>query len=226
MLLLAGGEILLLGISPELGFAFPVAALAYAGLRVWRDGARWLLPAIALVGASIFLFVAGRRTCAAELLRARRPEPARRADGLRPGPEDAVYQLDVAELERLIGKAPVATPIEVSPAVEEALKSSAHYRPEFYSFFVDVLNDRGEATKISELNQARVGTASRRIRESLSRDPADIDGVQGFVFPYPLRHPVPYDLGSAFSDNIDAVWTAVQHFGPNILYRRRHTSAR
>lgn len=60
-LLFAAGEILLLGISPELGFAFLIATLASTGLNVWSHGARWLLLITApVVGATVFLLLAGK----------------------------------------------------------------------------------------------------------------------------------------------------------------------
>ncbi len=363
-LLLAAGEILLLGISPELGFAFLLATVAYAGLRVWINGLRWLLLITApALGAVAFLLMVGRpylrmlnsfshgalnlpvapyphilvflfalvwivpralgsafrqndpntirlvacfalgiaflpaalgrcdplhvffngagilvlslvgirhqrRRLRASWLAAlvvfilweqwvnntlyldrtadtlrlalmpRIPAHLRDrllisidrhnsdlADRLRPTAADANYQLDLPTLQHLVGNAQVATPLEISPAVEDALKSSGHYRPEYYSFFVDVLNDRGEAAKIRELNQAEWALLPAEHEDPFLETPRNIDGVQGFAFPYRLRHPIPYDLGSDFSDNLDNHWTETQHFGPYILYRRQPSTA-
>jgi hypothetical protein len=59
--LVAGcGEIACLATSPELGIAFGGAAIVYALYRSRRDGARWLIPALATVaGAAVFAAIAG-----------------------------------------------------------------------------------------------------------------------------------------------------------------------
>ena len=141
------------------------------------------------------------------------------ASQLIPSPADADYQLDLPALERWVGNAPVATPLEVSPLVESALKASHHYRTGFYAFFVDVMNPTAEATKIRELNQYTWALLPFDPDDPFLETPRNIDGVQGFAFPYPLRHAIPYPLGQAFDSNIDDNWKEKARFGPYVLYR-------
>ena len=140
------------------------------------------------------------------------------ADHLRPTP-NVEYHLDVPALERIVGSSPVATPLEVSPAVEDALKRSHHYRSDFFAFFGDVMNLSSEQHKIHDLNQARWALLPADPEDPLVETPRTIDGVQGFAFPYPLRHPIPFHSGQAFDDNLDDNWVELQHFGPYVLYR-------
>lgn len=359
--LLAAGELLQLGISPELGFAFLAGAMTFVVLRAFRDGLRWLIAAVApALGLLIFLLTFGRpylRMLASfsrgalnlpvapyphiliflialvwlvplslgKALRSNQPkslrmaacyalaigllpaafgrcdplhvffngigvfvlslacirtQPARvrtvwlgclvifvawlhyvngslyldrtadtlrialiprlperlrasvlaavdrkdpdLADHLRPNATDAEYRIDVSALEHEVGYALVATPLEISPTVEDALKRSHHYRSDFYSFFVDVMNPASEAKKIRDLNEAEWALLPAEPEDPFLETPQNIDGVQGFAFPYPQRNPIPYDLGSAFSDNLERQWIQVRKFGPYILYRRLH----
>jgi hypothetical protein len=147
-------------------------------------------------------------------------------DQLRPSPDDVEDALDVAALEREVGSAQVATPMEVSPSVEDALKRSHHYRSDFYGFFVDVMNPQAEGRKIASLNQAQWALLPTEPEPPYLETPQNIDGVQGFAFPYALRHPVPYPLGQAFNANLKKNWKAVREFGGYTLYRNLQPSTR
>ena len=144
------------------------------------------------------------------------------AERLRPGPEDSVYRLDVPALEKTVAKAEVATPLQVSTSVEKALKRTYHYRSDYYAFMIDVLTPSAEAAKIRDLNQAQWALLPEEADDFFIETPQN-DGVQGFNFPYPLRHPVPYQLGSAFDKNLSEHWTRRQQLGPYVLYERRHS---
>ena len=56
------GELLNLGVSPEMGFSFACGVIAFSGLQAWRQRkAAWLcLPLGILLGGSIFLSLVGR----------------------------------------------------------------------------------------------------------------------------------------------------------------------
>jgi hypothetical protein len=357
MSLLVAGEVLLLGISPEQGFAFLIATVAFAGLQAWRNGAKWLLVAAApLLGAGIFLLLAGRsyltmlhsfakgalslpvapyphlliflfavvwlipyaigealgaddpmsiRMAACYALgigllpaalgrcdplhvffngagllvlslvtirsrpRAQRivwiaalvvlvawqqwinntlsfdrsvdtvrlavmPHVSARlresllahvhadlANQLRPSPDDADDQLDIPALEHEVGSAPVATPLEVEPSIEAALKRSHHYRPDFYAYGVDLFSAPAEARKIHDMNEAQWALLPSNPDNPFIETPQTIDGVQGFVFPYRARNPVPFYPGSAFAKNLSEQWTKVETLGAYSLYKRR-----
>ncbi len=129
------------------------------------------------------------------------------------------YQLETAALQSLVGSELIATPLEVSPAVREALRLTHHARPGYYGYWVDVLNLASEQRSIAELNAASWALLPDQWDGPPLETPAKLRDVQGFVFHYPQRHRVPYDLGSAFRKNVLANWTPVRRFDHNILYR-------
>jgi hypothetical protein len=147
------------------------------------------------------------------------------ADQLRPSPDDIEAPLDLTALESEVGNAEVATPMEVSPGIEDALKGSRHYRSDFYAFFVDVMNPLAESRKIASLNTAQWALLPTDPEQPYLETPQNIDGVQGFAFPYPMRHPVPYPLGRAFNANLKKNWIAVRELGGYTLYRNLRVMA-
>jgi hypothetical protein len=357
MTVLVAGEVLLLGISPEQGFAFLIGTVAFAGLQAWRNGARWLLVAAApVVGAGVFLLLAGRpylymlhsfakgalslpvapyphlliflfavvwlvpfaigqslgsnepmsvrmAACyalgigllpaalgrsdplhvffngagllvlslaaircdprglraawlvalamlagwqqwvnnrllfdrSADTVRiaimphvpARLREPVLShvstdfANQLRPNPGDADDQLDIAALEQQTGSALVATPIEVEPSIEAALKRSHHYRPDYYAYGVNLFSAPAEARKIADMNQAGWALLPTNPDEPFIETPDNLNGVQGFVIPYRERNPIPFYPGRAFAENLKANWVAVKTLDAYTLYKRR-----
>ncbi|HZL27370.1 MAG TPA: hypothetical protein VFC39_12675 [Acidobacteriaceae bacterium] len=357
MFVLVAGEVLLLGISPEQGFAFLIGTVAFAALQAWRSGAKWLLVAVApVLGAGVFLLLAGRSylymlhsfakgalslpvapyphlliflfavvwlvpfaigkslrvsepigvrmaACYAlgigllpaalgrcdplhvffngagllvlslaairsysrglrtawiaalvlligwqqrvnnRLLFDRStdtvrlaimphvPErlresllshlPANLASQLRPSPDDADDQLDIAALEQEVGTAVVATPLEVEPSIEAALKRSQHYRPDYYAYGVDMFSAPAEARKIHDMNEAEWALLPTNPDEPFIETPDRLDGVQGFTFPYRAKHPVPFYPGRAFAENLSRNWIAVKTLDAYTLYKRR-----
>jgi len=356
MFVLVAGEVLLLGISPEQGFAFLIGTVAFAGLQTWRNGAKWLLVLAApVVGAGVFLLLAGRSylymlhsfakgalslpvapyphiliflfavvwlipfaigrslgsgepvsvrmaACYAlgigllpaalgrsdplhiffngagllvlslaairshsrglrtawlaalmlligwqqwvnnRLLLDRSTDtvrlaimphvpsrlresvlgrlPGSFADQLRPNPADADDQLDIPALEQVVGSALVATPVEVEPSIEAALKRSHHYRPDYYAYGVDLFSAPAEARKIHDMNEAQWAVLPTNPDEPFLEAPQTLDGVQGFIFPYRARNPIPFYPGSAFAQNLNEHWTAVKTLDAYTLYKR------
>jgi hypothetical protein len=147
--------------------------------------------------------------------------PKNLANNLRPTPDDADDQLDVPALEQEVGSALVATPIEVEPSIEAALKRSHHYRPSYYSFGVDVFSAPAEARWIGGFNQAQFVLLPSEPDEPFVETPQTLDGIQGFVFPYRMRNPVPYFPNSAFRKNMIDRWIKVRELGAYTLYKRR-----
>ncbi len=333
-ILLALGEVLQLGISPEMGFIFLFTSILFAGLAAWKHGLRWLAVAAAPpVGVGVFLLLAGPSYLkmlqsvahgALNLPVAPYPHvviflfalvwlvplalgPHLRApggDGIRivscyilsiallPAafgrcdplhvffngagililslvamrsatklrrnvwlaalfvfifwvhwvndrlyvertmdtvrlaltrtvhPDDQDYVLDLPGLEREVGGAAVAIPVEISLPVEDALKRSRHYEPEYYAFFVDVMDPAAETAKAVRMNEFEWALLPTDPDDPFVETPADIDGVQGFAFPYPLRNPPPYDPGRVFFSNLSTNWKPVHAFGPYTLYHR------
>jgi hypothetical protein len=142
------------------------------------------------------------------------------ADRLQPTEDDEEYDLDLPALEHFVGNTPVATPVEVSPIVEDELKRSGHYKPSYFAFGVDVMSTPQEEQKIQELNQSDWALLPGEASDQFLETPANLGIIQGFAFPYPMRHPVPYYPGRLFGENIAEYWKPIQTFGPYELYRR------
>ena len=140
---------------------------------------------------------------------------------LRPGPADHDYELDTAVLEAAVGTAPVATPLEITPAVEAALKRTGHYRYGYYAFGVDLFEAESVAHRDRDLNTAAWMLLPIGFPPPFIETPRDIGELQGFAFPYPVRHPVPFDPGRTFAANLDTHWTRVINIGPYTLFRNR-----
>lgn len=130
------------------------------------------------------------------------------------------YRLDTTSLDALVGSASVATPLDVSPAIREALRQTHHARPGYYGYWVDVMNSASEQRSIAELNTASWALLPDRW-EPVVETPAKLHEVQGFVFRYSQRHSVPYDLGDAFKKNLAANWMPVRRFDQYTLYRNK-----
>jgi hypothetical protein len=152
------------------------------------------------------------------------PRDSEWVDHLRPSSddEDLLYRLDVPAMERWTGSSLVATPLEVSPLVEDDLKKSHHYKSDYYSFLVDVMTPAAEARKISDFNQAQWALLPTYIDPFFVESPENLDGVQGFALLYPHRHPVAYVTGLAFMKNLAERWQSVCDLGPYTLYRQRN----
>ena len=131
------------------------------------------------------------------------------------------YRLDVSTLEAIVGTAPVATPLEISPTVREALRATDHLKASYNGYFVDVLSVASEEHAIAEFNQARWALLPDEWAGFPVETPANISPVQGFAFPYRQRHPPPYLMGKAFKQNVALNWMAVRQFGEYTLYQKK-----
>ena len=146
--------------------------------------------------------------------------PPELADQLRPRKDDADDQLDVSALEREVGSAQVATPVEVEPSIEEALKRSHYYRSDYYAYGVNLFSAPAEARKIDEMNQAEWALLPTNPDEPFIETPQTLDGVQGFNFPYRTRNAVPFYPDTAFRKNLRERWVKVRELDAYTLYRR------
>ncbi len=138
---------------------------------------------------------------------------------LHPGPWDRDYELDTRALEAAVGNAPVATPLEITPSVEAALKRTGHYRRDYYAFGVDVFDAGSVARRNGSLNTADWMLLPTGYPPPFIETPQDIGALQGFLFPYPMRHPVPFDPGRIFAENLEAHWTKAMNIGPYTLFK-------
>ena len=140
---------------------------------------------------------------------------------LRPGPGDRAYELDTSMLEDSVGAAAVATPLEITPSVEAALKRTGHYRYGYYAFSVDVFDAGSVERRNRNLNTADWMLLPIGFPPPFIETPQDIGALQGFLFPYAMRHPIPFDPGGIFAQNLEEHWTKVEDIGPYTLFKNR-----
>ena len=131
------------------------------------------------------------------------------------------YTLDVPALERRVGQSPVATPLEVSPLVETALKRSGHYQADSFAFMFDVLDRDAEGQKIATFDAAEWALLPRILELGFLETPGNLGNLQGVRLPYPVRHNVPYYPRAALLQHIGQAWSKVCDLGPYTLYRHQ-----
>ena len=134
---------------------------------------------------------------------------------------DPEVHLNTAELGRIVGDGAVATPLEISPLVEAQLAQTKHHCPAYYAFWVNMVDPLAEQRSIQEADRCgwMLLPAHWVVREV--QRPGDLYMFQGLRLPYRERHPVPYLAGAAFTSEVKQHWTAVQKFGPYLLYEHK-----
>ncbi len=135
-----------------------------------------------------------------------------------PKPE---FHLDLAALEGIVGSAPVATPLDISPTVEDELQRTHHYHPGFYGFWVDVMNPAAERRSIDDVSECRWMLLPVAGLGPNPHTLASLAMFQGFKLPYRPRNVSPYSPGLEFKNNLRQNWVAVRTFGPYVLYGRK-----
>ena len=132
------------------------------------------------------------------------------------------FHLDTAELDRIAGSyACVATPKEVSPAIEDELRRSHDFAPGYYAFGVDVMNPAGEQRQIREANACPSMLLPADWQGDNPHTLAYLPIFQGFRLPYRARNPMQYVPNTTFAENLQQNWDLTQRFGPYLLYQRK-----
>ena len=139
-----------------------------------------------------------------------------------PKPE---FHLDMSALEGIVSSAPVATPLEISPAIEDELQQTHHYHPGFYAFWVDVMNPAAERRSITDVNECRWMLLPAAGLGPNPHTLASLAMFQGFKLPYRQRHVSPYSPGLLFKQNLQQNWLAMRAFGPYVLYKQKSIDA-
>ena len=129
------------------------------------------------------------------------------------------FHLNMTALQQRVGTAPVATPMEISPAVEEQLRATHHYAPGYYAFGVDEMNAAAEQRSIGEMNACPWALLPTETSEDNPHTLANLAMFQGIGLPYKQRNTMSFHPHEAFERNLAQNWTAVQRFGPYVLYR-------
>ncbi len=129
------------------------------------------------------------------------------------------YQLDVNRLGKAVGSALVATPLEITPDVEDALKSSSHFQSSYFAYMVDTFSAPTEQRAIDEMNSAEWALVPRHYERPFLELPNNLQDLQGLPIPLPQRRNVPYVPGTAMEQNLKENWIAVDTLGPYSLLR-------
>ncbi|WP_263384684.1 hypothetical protein [Granulicella arctica] len=127
---------------------------------------------------------------------------------------------DIATLEKIVDGSPVAAPLEIGPKTELMLAQHGLYRPDAYYFTCAVLDDKAEARKIAELNQAHWALLPTGIEFHVSEDQGLINSVSGMQLHYRQRW-TPYEVGLLFNANLKTRWEPVAQIDTYTLYRNR-----
>ena len=130
-------------------------------------------------------------------------------------------QLDTPAWRELTGHQKVATPFEVSPAVEAELSRRGQFDPSYYAFGVDVLNPAAEQRTITEVNADKWLLLPADLVVENVHTPQELAVMQGYRVPYRTRHAMPYMPRAAFAENLREHWMAVQQVGPYMLYSHK-----
>ena len=145
------------------------------------------------------------------------PEAAQRYMNVK-YPEDDAF--DVAKLQAVIGHDRVATPATIPLTVEEALKASGQYTPQFYCFGIAALDASAEAREIAEFNKAKWALIPRGAAVEMTETQAEIGPYLGIALPYRMKHE-PYKAGPRFRENLEKAWRPYAPLGEYEIYQRR-----
>lgn len=143
------------------------------------------------------------------------------SNGRHPGPEREVEaQFNLKALQAIVGQDRVATPVEVTLPVENALRASGQYSPSFYYGDVAVFDVVAEDRYIKELNQSIWALIPEGPFSPHVERPEELAWALGFQLPYRTRRPV-YALGVRFQKNLADNWQVQGKVGRYLIYRRR-----
>lgn len=138
---------------------------------------------------------------------------------------ESEHPVDMAVLKQFVGDAPVATPMEISPALEDQLRAAHLYDPGFFAFWVDTMNGKTEQQEINFANAHEWMLLPASWRHGGLQLPQGAGGFQGLNLHYKLRKPLLYCPGETFNADLRQHWTLVWSFGTYLLYRHTdHTS--
>ena len=132
------------------------------------------------------------------------------------------HSFHIEQLDAVIGKAPIATPLELPLYVEDELRSTGQYVPSFYFAMRGPYDAAAENHVIREMNAVPWLLLRKRARVHEIETPKDTRVVLGFQLPYPVKHP-PYVIGDRFTQNVRTHWQPYAEIGDYVVYRRRDT---
>jgi hypothetical protein len=138
-----------------------------------------------------------------DVVEGRRPRQIRQDDG----------GFSLQSVQAIVGRNPVATPVEVPLQVEESLRASGQYTPSFYDFSYVFDEDR----QIQDFNQSKWALIPAGETYGFVERPEDLGNVLGLRLPYRTKRPV-YILGLRFEQNLAENWRVRGRVGNYLVY--------
>ena len=129
--------------------------------------------------------------------------------------------LDMAALNDLVHGEPIATPIDLTPRMEEQLKASHQYAPLYFTFAVNLLNVTAERRMVSEVDRFQWTLIPAYWKPSIANSLPVLRRLQGMSLPYWQRTPSRYLPGLLFQTDLEQNWTPAWRGSDFVLYEHR-----
>jgi hypothetical protein len=217
------------------GIPVLVLSLAAVSRVTARAGAVWVFCLVVLVGWMHYVNVRLDQMQIADAVHAglmpRLPARARRlllraTRRVAPGvttilaaPASPPALLDMQRLEAIVGHDTIATPDDIDWPVEEQLRQTGHFRPDFFSFMASVISLDRERQKVASMDAARWALLPEPPEGIWTETPEMLGVLQGISLPYPVRHRPLYLHNSVLHQDLLEHWRPVADFGRYRLYQ-------
>jgi hypothetical protein len=120
-------------------------------------------------------------------------------------------------LQAIVGRDPVATPVQIPLRVERYLRESGQYTPSFYNFYFNVFDAAAEDRQIEEFNESKWALIPDGATYGTIELPENMKTILGVQFPYRTKRPV-YVVGARFVQNLATNWKIRGRVGPYLVY--------
>ena len=217
------------------GLPILVLSLAAVSRVTARAGAIWVFCLIVLVGWMHFVNVKLDQLQIADAMHAglmpRLPVRAKKlllhATGIvAPGvtqmlaaPVSPPPLLDMQRLESIVGHDTIATPDDIDWSIEQQLRQTGHFRPDYFSFLASVISLDRERQKVAAMDEARWALLPEPPEGIWTEMPDHLGLLQGITLRYPVRHTSLYLRNSVLHQDLVEHWRPVADFGRYRLYQ-------
>jgi hypothetical protein len=127
--------------------------------------------------------------------------------------------LDMQRLESIVGHDTIATPHDIDWSIEQQLRQTGHFRPDFFSFMASVISLSREQQKMRSMDEARWMLLPEPMEPMWTETPETLGVLQGINLRYPVRHPPLYLHNSVLHQDLLEHWRPVADFGRYRLYQ-------
>ena len=133
--------------------------------------------------------------------------------------------LDMGELNGIVHGEPIATPIDLTPVIEEQLKASHQYAPLYFTFWVNVMNATAEQRLVQQVDNLHWLLLPEDWKPSIANSLPVLRRLQGFPLPYHQRRASLYTPGTLFEADVKRNWMPVRRLGDYALYEHKDGSS-